>query len=244
MKLAKLQKVAGLMLAVAVLLLGSTLASAQCSQILVWNVLSYEDDPAGQDGNDWYGVGEVTAFSGPLTYDTTVNEYTIYMHGIVRNGDQVLVGSGTDAFGNDYEDYNSVFDDGGLFDVYEDASMNRAYTPFPPNGDVPSKFSDGTLYLRGTISNMFTLVRVFTGGFRAGEEEGNFEATVSWTDGSHLGELDGETEGYTFAGVARNSFIGIPDGFIHELAGQSLRCPVGTQESTWGQVKAKFRTSP
>ncbi len=235
------------LLVLGVVVCWASIATAQeCSSILGWNVMNWEEDPAGGsvtlglDGNLWSAVGDVTSIKSPLTSDFVTNEYTVYISGVTRDGDQVMTGSGTDFFGNDFEDFFSAFIDGGSFAVYEDPSMNATLSPFPPNADVPSTFSDGTLYLQGTISSMTTQIRVFTSGFRAGEEEGNFNATIAWVGGSHLGELAGQTEGFSFAGVERNSFIGIPAGFVHDLAGESFRCPVAVEESTWGQIKSIY----
>lgn len=233
---------------VAVLALGSVNALAQgsCTSILVWNAITWEEDPPGTtaptlglDGNLWLAVGNVNAINAPLTSDFAANEYTIHIVA-VRNGDQMLTGSGTDFFGNDYDDYQSLFDDNGTLSVYEDAAKNATFTAFPPNVNVPSTFTDGSLYLAGLVSALNLQVRVFTSGFKAGEEEGSFSAVVNWTGGSNLGELAGQTEGSSFGGVARNSFIGIPGGFQHDLAGESFRCPVAVEESTWGQIKNHY----
>ncbi len=102
---------------------------------------------------------------------------------------------------------------------FEDLQENSMTNPYPHNESVPSTFADGRLFLRGRMATILTEVYVFQPGFRAGEEEG---ILVGWFDviaGSPVSELPTQWF-YIYSldcDLNRSEFVGIPDGFIHEV---------------------------
>jgi hypothetical protein len=205
---------------------------------------TWEETPGGpyqpgQDGNLLYMVATLDALYMPLVYDKTMYEYTAYV-ALTQNGDSQLTGSGSD-FGGDWVEYTTYFHDGGAFETYEDAGMNSVYTPSPPNADVPSKFRDGTAYLLGSMSYTVSVLKVYTTGSKAGDESGNFSSCLNFNSGSQLGNLGGDTNGYTFGGEVRNDFAGIPAGYRHSIVGKAFNCPVNVEQSSWGMIKSKYQ---
>ena len=118
--------------------------------------------------------------------------------------------------------------------IYEDASNNANFAN-------AATFTDGTLVLSGTISNMAgSRLNLF--GIPWG-----VTGDVALTGGAGLGNVDAQCDG----NMVLNDFInfqipfgGWPDAQSYEEGYDSkLDCPetTSTDDSTWGTVKALYR---
>jgi len=212
-------------------------SSALASPIIDWDP-AYFWEPGATPTNsiatsEMKIVGTVSAFGPPLAFlnaNMPAYEYTFYVQGLISNG-TTSVGPPATTF------YTTTYT-GGTIEVYEDTTPDAVFDPGPPNANVPSTFTDGTLILSGTISNFNTQTNNFT-SFDTGNAEGN----ITWTGGSLLSYVGGEnpcpaifTGGLTwFPGVLISGYLFRHDGKIdHE-------CPTPTQPSTWGRLKSLYR---
>jgi hypothetical protein len=167
----------------------------------------------------FYFVGSATEADAAYDVDLTVDELTFYIYDLVSWGQQD-VGGGVLVI-----EY-----DGGMLDIWRDSQMNATYGVNPPNGTVPSTFTDGNLFFRGPFTEM-TLVLYPDG-------TGEFAGTLN----GHEGELI-EEACYgcvvTFAGVFEEGQI--PEGYDLQVAG-TLRVDVAvpTEQTSWSGVKALF----
>jgi len=181
----------------------------------------------GGIGNGYQGVGETPVLSAPLVTDPTSNQYTYFITGLTATTRTV---NGTFAV----IDYTGP----GTLTVYEDSKTTG--TPFdygvnPPNGTVPSSFTDGTPILVGAITNFRYILDTAT-------NTGNFESDFEVTGGTQFGNIPpDERKGWQFAGVSGNSVTN-PPGYAHQVDGQALlQLPTPTRSTSWGQLKRRYR---
>ena len=86
----------------------------------------------------------------------------------------------------------------GLFELREDPRRNSAYSPFPPNDDVPSTFHDGETLLLGTLTDLRIrevfgiLTAVGDLSFEVGKALPDLAGTTSWTLSAAISGLGGE----------------------------------------------------
>jgi hypothetical protein len=192
----------------------------------------YEDpDPDsgqfGELGSGYVGLGEVPNIFAPLVANQAANEYTYHINGLVS-----LVSVPVGPF------IVVTYAPGGFIDLYEDdrtLGTAAAYGINPPNGTAPSDFIDGTLMLRGKLTN-FQFV------YNTGTGSGSFEATFEAVGGAQLGNIPAnQRTGWTFAGVTSND-LDIPAGYDHQVDGQVfLDRPTATRSTTLGRLKADYR---
>lgn len=119
----------------------------------------------------------------PIVYDlATTTEYTFHIAGV----DVDLFtegGASPDSF---------IYGGGGTITIYEDLSLDapRPPTANPPNGDVPSLFTDGTAILVGSIDE---LLIDFRNGSQTSppfpDSTGVVRGKVTFTGGTRVGEL-------------------------------------------------------
>ena len=113
---------------------------------------SPDPNPAafGEPGSGYIGIGTVPGLFAPLTADTTTFQYTYMVSGLTQVS--------TQAFGT----YVIVDYSPGTLSIYEDAKIGGTgadYGNFPPNATAPTSFTDGTLFLTGTL-NSFQFVQL------------------------------------------------------------------------------------
>lgn len=233
----------GLVALVGALLLCGAVASADVF-ITDYYGFSWETTPSGpfvpwQVGNLWQMVGVVDAILPPLTYNPALNEYTFFMDNHIQRFNAQVVGSGFDLRGA-YTVYQILYTDGGTMNIYEDPSKNSVFTPnpaSPTNLDVPEKFTDGTPYLTATCQGLYFIVNRYN---VSGDEIGSFETLLTFTGGSHVGEVGGPgTAGYSFAGLTKNPHASIPVGYKERIDGQQF--VTATEPTTWGGIKKLYR---
>jgi hypothetical protein len=175
-------------------------------------------------------VGTISAFGPPLSFlNANIlagTEYTFYVSGLISNGT------------TSYAPFYITTYTGGTIAVYEDATPDAVFDPNPPNGNVPSTFTDGTLILSGNISNFNTQTNTSTV-----HNTGNAEGNITWTGGSLIAYVGGDnpcpaifTGGLTwYPGTVITGYLFRHDGKIdHE-------CPSPTAPSTWGRIKSLYR---
>src|SRR5262249_16747538 len=128
-------------LLLAVCVVSSVVSPARAASLLFDYVgFDYESpnpDPAtfGEPGSGYLGLGTVPFLFGPVVSKTTLNEYTFVIQGMSPT-------SATPVGSVEIINYST-----GTVTVYEDAKAGGTtadYGSNPPNGTVPSTFTDGT----------------------------------------------------------------------------------------------------
>jgi hypothetical protein len=187
-------------------------------------------------GSNLVMVGRLVALCGPLgAYegDDPVNEYTIYFYGLTSNGTTKPTATRW------VTTYN-----GGLFAIYEgtpkDAPPDNAMPANPPNGSVPSTFTNGTAILSGTLSNFRTQIVLLSGNYSS-SLAGNYTVTggtqAALFAGTGLGILTGT---WCPTGSGGN-LCSLPAGYSNVSNGKFDNPPTPALGSTWGAIKALYR---
>jgi len=183
-------------------------------------------------GSSLDAIGRITKStqsSAPLVYDmTATTEYTFYITGVTLDA---YADAATDTF---------FYGAGGSITVYEDLSKDgpRPPTASPPNGNVPSLFTDGTAVLVGTIDNLFVTWAPNSPGpaFR-----GEIRGGITFTGGTMLAQLISPT--WIWNGTATANFGGsVPAGYNFLWGGKiDNTCPpTATEATTWGNIKSLY----
>jgi hypothetical protein len=179
----------------------------------------------GEAGSGYIGLGTVPGLFSPLTADTTQYQYTYLVSGLTPVS-TATIGS-----------YIIVDYTAGSLSIYEDSKFSgtaASYGSNPPNATAPSSFTDGTLFLAGTL-NGFQYV------FNNATNTGSYNATYTITGGSQLVNFPVyQRDGWTFAGSSGNA-LNVPDGYLHQVDGQNFLGPVPTRASSWGRLKTLYR---
>ena len=214
-------------------LIGSLFSAQAQADELLFDYVGYDyesPDPNsaifGEVGSGYNGVGFVPVMFSPLTPDTVNNQYTYHITGLISNtvtpvGSFVII------------DYSGP----GTLRVYEDSKNTGTAADYginPPNGTAPSSFTDGTLFLEGSISAFQIILNTST-------NSGSYEASYMATGGSQLGNIPvNKRTGWTFAGLTGNE-INAPEGYAHQVDGQVFVTEITPVEpTTWGQIKNGF----
>jgi hypothetical protein len=194
---------------------------ADAASLIDFQGYSYEMGgfPPSNIGDALNFVALVDGLTPPLSWNPAGNEYTLHLSSLTSNGTQ-------------QPDPNNIVIEysGGTLALHEDSSFNSDPGVNPPNASVPSSFTDGPLYLGGTLTNF----KIF---FNTQFNSGAFEADVTFDSGGHFGELGAQTTGYTFGGVF---IFGVPQGYDLQWDGQILLDAVPVEAVTWGAVKNTF----
>lgn len=175
-----------------------------------------------QNGAELTIVGKIQTFQAPLAGNviSPAVEYTFVFDQLISDGIEVDGGATW-----------NVFYTGGRFRVFKDTTPDRLFAANPPNASVPSTFTDGEPILEATVSNFRTLSNKFTNG-------GSYNADLTFTGGTQFSLLDCPTGNiqnslWNRTGILTTGYIRSADGHVN------LVCPVPTQGSTWGRIKAK-----
>jgi hypothetical protein len=221
-----------LSLAVLALVVPRPQAAEAQTQIVYYVGYDYESPnpnplTLGEPGSVYNSLGATPDLFAPLVADTANNNYTYYMTGLtptlVQNfGSFVVIN----------------YAPGGVFQVWEDSKVSGTPGDFgtgPPNATAPSTFTDGTLFLQGSVDNMQIVFNTATGS-------GSFDATFTVTGGSQYANVPAnQRAGWTFAGTTANE-LHRPSGYDHQVVGQVfLYAPVPARASSWGALKARYQ---
>lgn len=206
-------------------------AAAQADTLLFdyvgFDYESPDPNPAtfGEAGSGYVGIGTVPGLFAPLVGDTASNQYTYVVSGLTPVNSST-VGS-----------YIIVDYSAGTLSIYEDSKSTGTaadYGTAPPNATAPGTFTDGNLFLTGTV-NGFQFV------FNTATNTGSYNATYTVTGGSQIVNFPlYQRDGWTFAGASGNA-TNIPDGYLHQVDGQNFLGPVPARSSSWGRIKASYR---
>ena len=203
------------------------------AQALLFDYLGFDyespnPNPAqfGEVGSGYVGLGTVPGLFAPLVGDQTNNEYTIVMNGLTPTGIMVI------------GPYRIINYSVGSLKIYEDSRTSGTvadYGTFPPSAVAPASFTDGTLFLDGTLTSFQFVLNTSNG-------TGSFEAQFDVTGGSQLGNFPlNQRHGWTFSGATANA-LNIPAGYAHQIDGQTfLDEPVPVHSVSWGRVKSLYR---
>jgi len=225
------------MLLTAVLLTGTVVSTAFSGPIIDWDPAYYWEPGATPTNSiattEMKIVGTISAFGPPLAFlnaNMPATEYTFYVSGLISGGTTSVGPPATTFYVTNYA--------GGTIEIYEDATPDAVFDPNPPNANVPSTFTDGTLILSGTMSNFNTQTNNFTA-----HDTGNSEGNITWTGGSLIAYVGGDnpcpalfTGGLTWFPTL------VPAGYLFRHDGKiDHECPTPTQPSTWGRIKSLYR---
>jgi hypothetical protein len=186
-------------------------------------------------GTELFIVGTIARFGPPLDFldaSDPSKDYTFYLHGLMSAGTVVTP---LPSIGNFYTtDYI-----GGVIEVYEGTPRDAAFDPFPPNANVPSTFTNGTLILSGSMTSFYWQSNDFT--FL---KTGNAEGHILWTGGAYFSRVS--ESGLPCPSLFTGGTTWLPslmiDGFIFRHQGKlDLDCPTPARRSTWGRVKTLYR---
>ncbi len=180
----------------------------------------------GEVGAGYVGLGVVPSLFAPLVSDTSLNQYTYVISGMQVNSVQT--------FGS----FQLITYTSGTISLYQDAKSSgtpAVFAPNPPNAQAPGSFTDGTLYLTGTLTG-FQFVRNTVNG------SGSYEAACVFDGGSNLSNIPpSDRTGWTFAGSTTNA-LNIPPGYAHQIDGQNfITIPTSAAAGSWGALKRRYR---
>jgi hypothetical protein len=203
-------------------------ATAFGQTIISYNGNSWETGgfPSSSPGDEFEAVGDITDVFPPLTWDTSLYQYTWYAWDAISLGESV---SGSTI---------TVFYTGGEFQIYVDdfapIGTDRDYGVNPPNATAPSTFVDWTLdgnYLHGNFSS-------FKVEYNTASNTGNWEGTLNFNSGTFVNNL-GQQNGYTFAATLGAPFP--PAGYSLEGAGDIFLETNAAEERSWGAIKGLYQ---
>jgi hypothetical protein len=192
-------------------------------------------------GDDYVAVGFISSFHPVylLPYiNETINEYTLWQHGLVV----------------DYYDFTAgtltvTFAAGGRADYYEDPSKDATNPPNPPNcpsyginppnADAPGKFNNGTLAVGGSLANAYLYYDFPNNG-------GGFSAEMTIDSGSYQSYVPtGSLAGWFMTGLLIPPPSGgacpAPTGYEHNITGSCRQTVVPTTHKSWGSIKSLYR---
>jgi hypothetical protein len=186
-------------------------------------------------GHQLFIVGTISVFGAPLDFlnaSDPSKDYTFYLHGLTSNG---TVTSSFPPYGN----FFTTTYTGGLIEIYEGTPRNSVFDPFPPNANVPSTFTDGTLILSGSITSFYWQSNDFTQ-----LKTGNAEGTILWTGGAYFPLVSHNQlpcPSLFTGGLTWRPSVMI-DGYLFRHQGKlDLDCPTPAKPSSWGRLKTLYR---
>lgn len=192
-------------------------------------------------------VGKISNPGSILTIVSTVNCFS-GIFGVVGDPDgsaeyTVIVTGGTSLGtattfipGPNYTVYQTTYV-GATFQVYEDASNNADFAT------APGSFTDGTLFLDGTIDSIFvTFTLNALGGFQGGNFDAHETGTLSGGSFFDTYGSPGSVCQMNITGGWNPNALDIPAGWSADVAGKVdlADCVTQTQQSTWGRLKALY----
>ncbi len=214
-----------------------------CVAPISWGTTyAYETDYAANVSNPGSVltlVGSVNCFSGIFSGYMPIpagKEYTVYVYDLTSLGTTV-----TNVPGPNYKVHQTTYINGKV-QIWEEMPSDGAFGTNPPNATAPSTFSDGTLFLDGTIDSVFVLFTLSSGGSFLG---GNFDGheTGTFTGGSFVEDVGIEICQMNLTGGWNVTPGSKPAGYTANVAGKIDQADCVTQtraSSTWGRIKSLY----
>ncbi|MFN0150981.1 MAG: hypothetical protein ACKVU1_09780 [bacterium] len=168
----------------------------------------------------------------PILFDQSpASEYTFHITGVDLDA---FIDSDPDTF---------MYGGGGTITIYYDTSKDapRPPTASPPNGNVPSLFTDGSPILVGTIDDL--LINFSDAGGAGPDSTGEIRGSVTFVSGDSLGALVSPFWVWN-ATVSSNFFFSVPTGYNWLWSGELKNdCPPPNpvEATTWGNIKGLYR---
>jgi hypothetical protein len=186
-------------------------------------------------GSNLFIVGTVSVFGPPLQFlnaNDPTKDYTFYIYGMTSSG---TTATPVPPLGTAYvTNYGA-----GTIELYEGTPRDAAFDPNPPNANVPSTFTNGTLLLKGTMTNFYTQTNNFSNF-----STGNAEGSITWTGGTLLPIVSPGGQpcpSLITGGLSWHPGVLIP-GYLFRHDGKiDLECPTPARTGTWGKIKALYR---
>jgi hypothetical protein len=179
--------------------------------------------PPSQSGDVFSFVG-VSDWADPLMgVDLNTEEVTFYVHDLVSMGQLA---------DNPQPGWTTTYYSGGVLEMYRDAAMNADYGINPPNGTVPSTFTDGTLLLSANFTSFAISIDPFGNGSYGGAADG--------TGGELITSCTGCI--YTWGGsFTVDAGAQLPEGYDIQMDGiLDIDSAVPAPTQAWGALKAKY----
>ena len=233
----------------AALLVVPVSAFAQTGTVIDWGPDSYAWETGynaatklSAPGSVLSAVGIVNDFLGPLSAidpNTPGTEYTYYLTGLTTAlGTQVTVGPTLSV-------YQTVYT-GGTIEIWQDSPRDAAFGTNPPNATVPSSFTDGSLFLSGTVPTFtVTVTRLnATGAYVNGSADSGDPPNGLWTGGSALAQVSagGNPCPFRLTGGWNMRTSDVLTGYSALFDGKiDLNCPTAALPKTWGKIKSNYR---
>jgi hypothetical protein len=229
-------------------------AFAQTGTIIDWGPDSYAWETGYNSatyitsaGSDLQMVGIVNGFAGALASNNPARgpgfEYTYYITGFRA------IAATTVTSGPTLSVYKTTYSGPATIEIYRDTSPDAAFGTNPgPAGNttVPSTFTDGTLFLRGSIPSFtVTVTRVkASGAYLNGASDTGDPPNGIWTGGSALAQVSagGNPCPFRMSGGWDMRPSDVIAGYVSQFDGHiDLNCPTATTSSTWGKIKSQYR---
>lgn len=226
-------------------------ASAQCGSGLLIkfdaDAFAYETNYTAATFNSAAGsqlnvVGIVSVFCSPLNGlnpSDPAKEYTFIFTNLTSAGTVTTpLAGGSTRYQTNYGN--------GTFALYEGSPRNAptaagGMPPNPPNADVPSKFTDGTLILSGTLTNFITTITKFS----TGTYSTSFRSDYQFTGGTMYNLVSntgtGLLSGVWCAAGSSTGLCTLPAGYSSHPNGKFDQPTTNSQSSTWGAIKQLYR---
>jgi hypothetical protein len=187
-------------------------------------------------------VGVVNGFLGPLSSINPTppgEEYTFYISGLTT-----AAGTGT-SVGGTLTVFSTVYT-GGTITIWHGAPINAAFGTNPPNATAPPTFTDGALFLSGTIPQVtINVTRLNSNGsYVNGNADSGDPANGTWTGGSAIDLLNfgGHPCPFRLTGGWDMRPGDVLTGYVSQFDGKiDSGCPTPAMPSTWGSIKSQYR---
>lgn len=216
--------------------------AGDCVAPISWGTtFAYETDYANDVSNAnslLTLVGTVNCFNGSFS-DIDPNagtEYSVYVFDLISQGTVVtpIPPVGQTAYETDY--------DGGTVQIWEDPTPDATFTVNPPNVDVPSTFSNGSLFLEGVLEGLKVtfFLDTNTGDWVSGNFDSGTPPGAVWTGGSAFDRVNIGGDGcpLRLTGGWNVTPSALPAGYTADVEGKiDVDCPTQLQGGSWGQLK-------